>query len=110
MTWDEYQRAAQRTINKNLNRLEIVRHAVFGLASEAGEVASLFQKELQGHAIEIEHLEKEAGDCLWMLAELCTAYGLKLEDVAKKNIDKLLKRYPNGFDAERSLHRKAGDV
>ena len=32
---------------------------------------------------------------------------LTLEDVAQHNIEKLKKRYPEGFSAERSLHREA---
>lgn len=105
MDFNEYQRAAARTINRDLSRTEIIRHGVLGLTSEAGEVAGLYQKELQGHAVEVENLEKEMGDCLWMIAELCTANGLKMEDVATANIEKLKRRYPDGFSADRSLNR-----
>ena len=45
-----------------------------------------------------------------MLAEYCTANGWSLDEVFKLNIDKLRKRYPDGFDTEHSLHRGAGDV
>jgi len=47
---------------------------------------------------------------LWFIAEWCTSYGLSLEDIMQLNIDKLRARYPEGFDAEHSLHRKEGDV
>ena len=53
---------------------------------------------------------KECGDILWMLAELLTAKGYTLDDVARMNIDKLRARYPDGFDTEHSLHRKVNDV
>ena len=53
---------------------------------------------------------KELGDLLWFIAEYCTANGWSMEDVAKMNIDKLKARYPTGFEAEKSLHRKEGDV
>ncbi len=66
--------------------------------------------EYQGHAVSDEHLKKEIGDCLWMLAELCTAFGFTLEDVMQLNIDKLRARYPDGFSEEKSLHRAEGDV
>ena len=45
-----------------------------------------------------------------MLAEACTAMGWTLEDIAKTNISKLNDRYPDGFSADRSLHRKEGDI
>ena len=111
MTPNEYQKLAMRTCNLLHSPLDdMACHAVFGLTSEAGEVAGLFQKRYQGHELDEEHLMKEIGDCLWMIAELCTAYGFSLEDVMQLNIDKLRARYPNGFDTEKSLHRAEGDV
>lgn len=110
MTGNEYQKLAKRTISQTLTQHAVIRHAVFGLCSEAGEIAGLFQKQFQGHDIDPEHLKKELGDCLWMIAEMCTANEWELEDVMQMNIDKLLARYPNGFEAEKSLHRKEGDV
>lgn len=110
MTGNEYQKLAARTIPKNVNEYGQIRHAVFGLCSEAGEVAGLFQKQFQGHAFGDEHLKKELGDCLWMIAEMCTANNWDLEEIMQMNIDKLKARYPEGFDVERSLHRKEGDV
>ena len=46
------------------------------------------------------------GDVLWYVAETATAIGVTLEDVARHNVEKLKKRYPAGFEAERSLHRE----
>ena len=111
MTPNEYQKLATRTCNLLHSPLDdMACHAVFGLTSEAGEVAGLFQKWYQGHELDEEHLMKELGDCLWMIAELCTAYGFSLEDVMQLNIDKLRARYPDGFSEEKSLHRAEGDV
>ena len=50
-------------------------------------------------------MAKELGDICWYLAETATALGLSLEDIMAANIEKLRKRYPDGFDAERSVHR-----
>ena len=110
MTLNEYQELAARTINPKLMSHQKVFHALFGIASEVGELSGLFQKDLQGHEIDEEHLLKECGDILWMLSELLTAKGYTLDDVARMNIDKLKARYPDGFDAEHSLHRKVNDV
>lgn len=110
MTGNKYQKLASRTIAKYDDKKDMLRHAVFGLSSEAGEVAGILQKEYQGHAIEKEHLVKELGDCLWMIAEACTALGIDFDDVFKMNINKLISRYPNGFEEEKSLHRTQGDI
>ena len=113
MTPNEYQKLAMRTcafksdIYHNLNA---TKHAVFGLCAEAGEVAGIFQKSYQGHEIDQDHLMKELGDVLWMLAELCESYGFAIEDVMILNIQKLRKRYPDGFDVEHSLNRVEGDI
>ena len=110
MTLNDYQDLAARTINHRLRDHEILDHALHGLTAEVGELHGLYQKMYQGHLIDLAHVQKEVGDILWMVAELCTAYGWDLEAVAQINIDKLKARYPDGFDAQRSLHRKAGDL
>lgn len=110
MTLNEYQRLASRTINPRLTEAEIEQHALYGLASETGEVLGLWQKQLQGHEIDDKHFLKEVGDVLWMLAELLTADGHTLEEAARLNIDKLRARYPNGFDTEHSIHRDLDDI
>ena len=111
MTPNEYQKLAMRTCSIPYDqKQDMLMHAVLGLTSEAGEVSGLFQKKYQGHKLDPEHLEKELGDCLWMIAEACAALGGNMETVMQTNIEKLRARYPEGFDAEHSLHRKAGDV
>ena len=110
MTMNESQQAAARTINPALYPEQQLRHALHGMAAEVGEVHGLFQKEYQLHPFAPEHLKKELGDVLWMVAEACTAMNWTLEEVAKANLSKLRDRYPDGFDAEKSLHRKEGDV
>lgn len=111
MTGNEYQKLAMRTCSilydKKDDRLN---HAVFGLTSEAGEVAGILQKVYQGHPFDKEHIKKELGDCLWMIAEACEALDFGMDDVMQLNIDKLKARYPEGFDTQHSLHRAEGDV
>ena len=110
MLANTYQSLSARTINKNLKNEENLMHALHGLAGEVGEIHSIFQKKYQGHVVDREHLIKEMGDLLWFIAELCTAIGCDMESVMKTNIKKLKERYPEGFDEEKSLHRKEGDI
>ena len=111
MQINEYQRLAMRTSPCNGNENgDMLNHAFFGLTSVAGEVAGIFQKVYQGREIDPEHLKKELGDVCWMVAEACTALGFDLEDVMQTNIDKLRKRFPNGFDIYRDQHRDKDDV
>lgn len=61
-----------------------------GLAGEVGELCSLFAKSTRDRKV-ISHSDfvKEAGDCLWFLASLCTYHGISLTDVAEENLKKL---------------------
>ena len=111
MKLNDYQKAAQRTSNMNLTKGEHLINGALGLCGESGEVADLIKKAfMQGHTIDRAHVAKEAGDCLWYLAELASALDMTLEEIALMNIDKLLARYPEGFTAEKSLNRAEGDV
>ena len=111
MIAQRYQELAMRTASiPEENKEDRLYHAVFGLCSEAGEVAGILQKTYQGHEMNQDHLIKELGDCLWMIAEACDALDVTMDDVMYQNIEKLRKRYPEGFEVERSLHRKEGDV
>lgn len=113
MTPNEYQKLCMRTANE-LDRFKLIVNGAMGLCGEAGEVIDLIKKWVfQGHELYKEDVEEELGDALWYAAILCEGIGTNMEEVMQKNIDKLKKRYPNGFEAERSVNRgdaqEAGD-
>ena len=110
MTGSEYQLLASRTMNNNLTKYEQEKHALHGLVGEIGELHSLYQKVYQGHEFDKHHAMSELSDMLWFIAEYCTAMGWNLDDVMQYNVDKLIARYPNGFEADKSLHRAEGDI
>lgn len=105
MTGNEYQLAALRTTGTDDNAALLV-NGVLGLCGETGEVADLVKKfEFQGHQLDPQKLAEELGDVAWYLAVTASAIGFDLDSIFQMNIDKLRKRYPDGFDAERSIHR-----
>ena len=82
-----------------------------GLCGEAGEAIDILKKFLfQGHELDKKHLAKELGDVAWYLAVSADALGFYLEDIFQMNIDKLKARYPDGFDADRSINRAEDDI
>lgn len=105
-----YQKTAARTINKDLYPEEIEMHALHGMAGEIGELHSLYQKTFQGHKFDEEHAKKELGDLLWFIAEYCTVMNWDLADVMLTNLGKLAARFPDGFEAEKSLNRDPKDI
>ena len=104
MNVNEYQKLAMITLNKELNKKEMLLNSVMGLCGESGEAIDIVKKHyFHGHELDKEHLIKELGDVAWYLAEAATALDISLEDILSTNIDKLKKRYPEGFDKERSI-------
>lgn len=106
LTLNDYQRMARRTAG-NKKKSDKMEEDLFGLAGEVGELCDHYKKYMhQGHDLDYNHMAEEAGDVLWYLAEIADALGVTLEDIARRNIDKLRKRYPEGFDPERSINRE----
>ena len=106
MTINEYQSLAMTTLDPNLDPKDVLINGVMGLCGESGEAIDIVKKWLaQGHELDKEKLAKELGDIAWYLAETAYALGIPLEDILQANIDKLRKRYPEGFDKERSINR-----
>ena len=107
INFNQYQKEAFDLISED-GRKDMVLNGVLGLAGESGECCDILKKHrFQGHELDINHLIEELGDVMWYVAEAAAGIGVTLEDVAKRNIEKLERRYPSGFDAQRSIHRGA---
>lgn len=99
MGFNEYQKLAMRTCKKFEKREEAIANVGLGLAGESGEVADILKKHLvSGKELDKEHLKEELGDVLWYIAEACEVFDIDMQQVASGNVEKLMKRYPNGFD------------
>ena len=171
MVLNAYQELARRTQNMELSREEKQRHALFGMASELGEIfdagadksklidemsdlcwfvaeycdtqevemdsfgtrwarpvdictredfdearknlvlsvgkiMAVHQKEYQGHEANLGSIKGELENVLYQVSALARAYKSSLADVLVHNIDKLKKRFPDGFQVERSVYRE----
>ena len=111
MDINEYQKLAMTTLNPELSKKDVLINSVMGLCGESGESIDIVKKWLaHGHELDKEHLIKELGDIAWYLAEAATALDVSLEQILQTNLDKLKKRYPEGFDTQKSLVRLKGDI
>lgn len=68
-----------------------------GLAGETGEVCEKIKKVYRDRngiftAKDIEEISKELGDVLWYIQAICNDLGISMQDIAEKNVDKLLSR------------------
>jgi len=72
-------------------------YPLLGLIGETGEVFEKFKKlfrDKKGRVNKnfLKDIEYELGDILWYLSNLASDLGLSLEEIAKKNIEKIFDR------------------
>lgn len=102
-----YVKNAVRTVNKNLTEKELILNGALGLCGESGEVADIIKKHtFQGHVLDVDKLKDELGDVFWYIALLCDVCGFTFEEIQEHNINKLKKRYPEGFEEQKSIDRE----
>ncbi|HDR8476328.1 TPA: nucleoside triphosphate pyrophosphohydrolase family protein [Bacillus cereus] len=106
MNFKEYQTAVTRTFAAERTYEQNAINYAMGLCGEAGEVTDHIKKTVyHGHNLNEDEVEKELGDVLWYVAALAEIHHLDLNEIAEKNIHKLMKRFPNGFSEEDSKKR-----
>jgi NTP pyrophosphatase (non-canonical NTP hydrolase) len=86
-----------------------------GINAEGGEFLEIVKKMIfQGKPYTEDnrnHLIIELGDIMWYVAQACMALDVSIDDVVARNVQKLLKRYPEGaFDVYFSENRAEGDL
>lgn len=107
MNANDYQWMCSRTSDSGQSHSDRMANAALGLAGEAGEIADIVKKYLHhGHSMDTAHIIKELGDLLWYVAEMASIFDIPLSMVMEININKLHKRYPDGFSSEASINRQ----
>lgn len=100
-----YSKEVQRTVSE-LPLPEHNIHMLMGMTTEVGELVDVFKKNLAyGKDIDWINVEEEIGDLLWYIANFCSKNGIDLEQTLQKNVDKLVTRYPDKFDADKAINR-----
>ena len=79
-------------------------------AIENGLLNGTYQKVLQGHRWDVETAKRALSDIFRNVMGVAGCCGSSPDHVLQTNIEKLKARYPDGFSADRSLHRADGDV
>ena len=106
ITEQEYVHEVMRTYAGSPDDRSKLTLGALGLAGESGEVIYLIKKQLfQGHTIDQEKLLDEMGDVYWYFTLILQTMGYSLQQVMNCNIAKLRRRYPRGFEVERSVNR-----
>jgi NTP pyrophosphatase (non-canonical NTP hydrolase) len=98
MQFADYQTAANKTdqIVRDPSDLRSMMIPLLGLAGESGSLLTEYKKYLRdgdGYKIFNERITEELGDILWYLSTIATKAGLDLDEVARRNLDKIADRW-----------------
>lgn len=96
LTFKEYQQNAIDTYRSDLpkTKRERARYFSMGMIKEIGKISELFGEHRIDHTtLDINKAEEKLGDTLWYLAAISETYGLDLDTIARKNIQKTKARY-----------------
>lgn len=106
MTPDQYVVEAMRSLKRGQDLHYDLNHSLHGLISESGEIADTVKRHIiYEQPLDVDNLEEEIGDLMWYVAVMCYVNNISLEKAMKRNIDKLLKRYPEKFTTEAAVKR-----
>jgi len=104
MNLKEYQKKCNRTVKDFESEKEKILTWGLGIAGEAGDVAGCIKKTYIHNNDQKEGIRENMGDVLWYISVICNFFDWDMEDLFKENMEKLEKRYPDGFkykDAQR---------
>ncbi len=104
----EYQKFCKQTAKGFPSANEEIFCWACGLTGEAGDVASCIKKTFAHDNDQREGIKENIGDTMWYLAMICNFFGWDMEEVVQQNMNKLKKRFPNGF-TEKDAQRKSID-
>ncbi|OLP64408.1 hypothetical protein BACPU_26330 [Bacillus pumilus] len=77
-----------------------------GLSGESGEVVDIIKKHVfHGHSLDKDKIVKELGDVMHYVAGIATLLEIELPEALEGNINKLKKRFPEGFSEAASIAR-----
>lgn len=88
-------------------------HGAIGVCGEAGELGDQVKKFwCYNKPLDQENIKEELGDLYFYMQMIMNLSGFTLQDVLQYNVDKLCKRYPEGYSdaaAQARADKKAGD-
>lgn len=109
MDLNEFKDACLRTA-KDKNTLSedsgVLFNWILGLCGESGELADAIKKyKYHGHELNFGDIQKELGDVIYYWTMLCHYFNLDPNVILEMNVEKLIKRYPDGFSSFSSINR-----
>ncbi len=83
-----------------------IQQGIIGAATETGELLDVLKKNMfQDRPIDEINIKEECGDVWFYLTEILAAIDSDIFEIMEINTAKLFRRYPNGFDRQKSIDR-----
>jgi NTP pyrophosphatase (non-canonical NTP hydrolase) len=102
----EYQELCKATAKKfDTPEKEILTWGL-GITGEAGDVASCIKKTYAHDNDQRQGIKENIGDMLWYAAMICNFFNWDMEEVLNENIEKLNKRFPQGFTIQNAKRQR----
>lgn len=99
-----YQKKSLRTMKVDDTTTQ---HCCLGISGEAGEVIDLVKKSIYyNKELDLIKVTEELGDLMFYIVNLASSLGISMHDVLIQNVEKLEKRFPNGFSKKEAIERK----
>lgn len=101
----EYQKLCKKTARDFDDKEKEILTWGLGMAGEAGDVAGCIKKTISHKNDQKAGIKENLGDTLWYMAMICDYFGWDFDEILEENIEKLKKRYPEGFTENRADRR-----
>lgn len=103
----EYRELVNNLQKKDLNIFDpMIILAAIGIAGEGGEILDNVKRAMNyGIPFDIKNCKEEMGDLLFYMTVLMNQFNWSIEDLRKANSQKLLKRYPSGYNDSAAIVR-----
>ena len=86
-------------------------HCAFGIAGESGELVDAIKKYFfYNQTLDEDNIKEELGDLMFYIQAMCDTLGYSAEEIMNKNVQKLSKRYPDGYSDEDAQARADKDI
>lgn len=103
MTNEEYQEFCKEAWSPAVQNNQL--YFAVGLAGEVGEVCEELKKAYRdARQFDKEKLTNELGDVLWYLTNIASNAGVSLDEVIRRNVEKLTKRHGTSYKPQASDH------
>lgn len=103
----DYADFVEKLFKKMDNHTEYLVHAAMGISGEAGEIIDAVKKKwVYNKLLDEANLKEELGDILFYIQAMANFLPCTIEELMLANMEKLKKRYPEGYTDKAAQERK----